>query len=63
LLNDFIIPPGIALVAWFWEWLKRWANEVDHVSLVKRIALMIKLTAVETVDKQANSTVKSIRAA
>ena len=44
------------------EWLKTWANEVDHVSVIVWIALFVKLPAVETIDEQTQGILQRIRA-
>ena len=46
----------------FWEWLKLWAKEVHHVSWIIRIALFVKLPAIETINKKAQSTFERMRA-
>ena len=45
----------------FWEWLKSWAKEVHHVSGIIGIVLFIKLPAVETINKKAQSAFERIR--
>jgi hypothetical protein len=44
------------------EWLKWWAKEVHHVSWVIWKTLFIKLPAIETINKKAQSALKRIRA-
>ena len=44
------------------EWLKLWAKKVHHVSWIIRIALFVKLPAIETIDKKAQSTFERIGA-
>ena len=36
---------------WLWEWLRRWAKEVEYVSWIVWIALFVKLSAIEAINE------------
>ena len=42
----------------FWEWLKSWDNELHYMGWIDRVAMLVDLATIETIDKQTQRTLK-----